>query len=196
MPGDHMPTQLPEFRDVEYLRKTRVAIHAFGLGFIIIKLTPTLRIHLYSNAVRQTTGPEDVPDHRYGFTSTVMRGRITNDIFHVVPAVSGDFSLSEVTCKPESSGDGVQLFDCDLIHVNSFTLTAGCGYTLAADTFHRVAAQDGTVTLLNRDPPSKEVARVARRRSQVETVCPFSANTFSEEELWGIYERAVSQEQV
>lgn len=182
-----------ELSDVSYLREACYAIHAFGLGFIQIKLTPEYRIHLYSNAVRQTTEPEDVHDHRYGFTSTVMQGSITNDLFHVTSDVNGEFNLSEVTCKPGAAGEGRALFDCSLSHVASFTLGTGCRYTLAANAFHRVSAADGTITFLHREPPSKEVARVARRKTQ-ELVCPFSANTFSEDELWAIYERSVSKD--
>jgi hypothetical protein len=181
-----------DFRDVDDLRSVCYAIHAFGLGFIQIKLTPECRIHLYIHEVRQTTEPEDVHDHRYGFTSTILRGGLTNDVFHVTPDVRGEFSLSEVTCKPGSAEADRKLFDCSLTHVGSFMIGAGNLYTLAADTFHRVSAQDGTITMLHREQPTKEFARVAKRKEQG-MVCPFSANVFSEDELWEIYEQSVSR---
>ena len=178
-----------DFRNVEAIRQQCYEIHAFGLGFIQIKLTPQSRLHLYTSAVRVTTEPEDVHDHRYGFTSTILQGAITNDIFHVDPG-GKDFTISEVTCKPGESGEDRPLFNCGVTYLGSFTMTEGSIYTLAADTYHRVHALEGTVTFLRRDDPFKEFARVARQKDQA-LVCPFSANVFSEDELWSIYEKAV-----
>lgn len=180
-----------EFRDTKFLRKNHTAIHAFGLGFIQIKLTQNHRIHLYSSTIRQTQELEEIHDHRYDFTSTILQGQLTNSTFFVTPNVNGNFSLSEVTCKPGLNGK--HLCDCDVTSEESSLLTTGYQYELLAGTFHRVSATDGTITFLTKSTPNKEFARVVHSKGQT-LVCPFSANVFSENELWEIYESAISKD--
>lgn len=182
------------FRDVEFLRQHCYDIHAFGLGFIQIKLDYGPRVHLYTRRVSQTTEPEDVHDHRYGFTSTVIQGRLVNELWNVIQDPLGEFELTQVTCKPGVEGTPEPLFNCRLERIAKHVVLPGPAYEgrykMERDTFHRVAADEGTITLLTRDKPTKEFASVARRRD-ASAVCPFSANTFTVGELWSIYEKAV-----
>jgi hypothetical protein len=189
---DHYVT----WKDVDFLRKYCLSIHAFGLGFIQIKLSFGPRLHLYTEQVRQTQEPEDVHDHRYGFLSTVIQGRLINELWAVVPDPNGEFELTQVTCKPGEAGEPEFLSTCRLQRIAKHAVLPGptyegC-YEMDRDSFHRVTADEGTITLLTRDKPSKEFARVARRKGSP-AVCPFSANVFSEDELWEIYERSVSR---
>lgn len=183
---------IPEFQNIFYLRRTCYEIHAFGLGFIQIKLTPETRLHLYTNKVRQTTEPEDIHDHRYGFHSKVLKGHLTNFIYPMQVDPEGAFSAAKVTCKKDAPGDGEELFRCSLGDEAIFFMEPGSSYTLGPDTFHRVRGAEGTLTYLTRNPPPyKEFARVIRRISDKPLMCPFSANTFSVDELWDIYEESV-----
>lgn len=180
-----------DFRDVAQLRSACYEIHAFGLGFIQIKLTPSSRFHLYTREVKQTTEPEDVHDHRYGFMSTVLQGSLQNTLWSVSEDPQGEFLVSGVTCKKGESGEQRPLFACRLDKLAQFTLGPGGVYSLERDAFHQVEAlQEGTITWLRRELPTKDLARVARRKDS-SPVCPFSANTWTDDELWNIYEKAV-----
>lgn len=173
------------------MRENCQEIHAFGLGFIQIKLGLSTRVHLYTDKVKQTTEPEEVHDHRYGFTSDVLMGSLTNELYHVNKDPEGNFTLREVTCKKGVEGESEPLYHCELKSLGKFIQKAGSSYALQADTFHRVSASEGTLTFLTRDPPPyPEHARVVGKRDRP-LVCPFSANTFTVEELWGIYEGIV-----
>lgn len=179
------------YPDINKVRDNCQKIHAFGLGFIQVQLTNKRRIHLYTSLVRKTVMSEEVHNHRYNFTSRVMHGELTNQIFSVTPDLSKypKFGMCDETCKEGSVPTEAQ--PVKMSQLVLFELKAGQGYHLMADAFHRVFAEENTVTILEWYGTVKDTAQVVRTWG-AEKICPFSVN-MPETELWEIYREAVNE---
>jgi hypothetical protein len=184
-----------DYKDIDLIKRNCTKIHAFGLGFIQIKLGEERRIHLYTSKVKLTSEPEEFHDHRYTFYSWILQGTLHQDIVEVHRGVSIDnHTLEYVTCDAEKSSVELLLpspAPVSLVSQISCEFVAGSSYRLEADTFHRVSAKENTITFLRRFPKTKNFAAVIKSAEKA-NVCPFSANTLSEDELWEIYSAAVA----
>ena len=83
--------------DLETLRRNHVRLYYFGLGFIQLKLDEVRRLHFYSARLPPIT--EDVHNHRYGFLSRVLAGRLTNRVYALGQGES--HVLVNETCNPD-----------------------------------------------------------------------------------------------
>lgn len=170
---------------LDYLKRNCVKIHSFGLGFIQIKLNDKERVHVYCPEVVVTTDEEEIHDHRYGFTSKIIKGSLTNIIYGL--DMSKDTHLiSFESCDPNRPVHNTEKIPCGIKEILAFTVNEGSVYSLDKDTLHRVKA-DRCITYLIRETPSKDVARVVSEKNK-KLVCPFSVNK-DEETLWKLVER-------
>lgn len=177
------PYKLEELFDVEFLKKNALEIHAFGLGFIQIKLSPHHRLHIYCPEVKITTTDEEVHDHRYSFLSHVLKGKLEHSSYALVEGET--HLLTYESCKKDIKIE-TPLTLTGLKLLESFTLSQGSSYFLHKDTLHQVKAEH-TVTFLIRETPSKDLARVIFKKEKQPT-CPFSSD-LDKELLWKIVER-------
>lgn len=174
--------------DLEFLKKNCLEIHAFGLGFIQIKLSFHHRLHIYCPDVKVTSGEEEVHDHRYDFKSEILRGEIENLIYDIN---EGDTHLIHFeNCRPEKLEKTKEPRPCTLKFSHSFLLKEGSSYVLDKDLLHKVRAKYA-ITFLTRKNPEKDLARVIQKKEE-ELICPFSVN-LPESELWRLVERELKR---
>lgn len=174
---------------IDWLRQHCEMIHYFGLGFIQVKFKPVnmvrTRMHFYTKELPPITPQEDVHNHRYGFTSEILKGEFIQSLWDVV---DGDkYVLEKESCKAgvevNEPGRPVNL---KLIGTNIYV--AGSRYGIPHTTFHSVQADDA-ITLLRLGKVEKDFAEVVRKKDS-EKVCPFSQKV-EEARLWEIVESMV-----
>lgn len=166
----------------EWLRANCEAIHYFGLGFIVVKLNDELRLHFYSPEYTSIVSDEDVHNHRYSFTSKILKGIFHQETFNVQLGVEGGYILSQESCR---EGESMPYsYPCSIEKIASHTYTAGSEYFIGENVFHRVKGEN-CITLIQRDKDVSLRKRYAEvvRKVNAPKVCPFSVKV-SEEELW------------
>lgn len=168
---------------LEGLKKQCTHIHYFGLGFIQIKLGPTHRIHFYTNLLPPIVDKEDVHNHRYDFTSTVLYGNFIQELFTVI---EGDTHvLEEESCTEGYVREASKSKVCSIEKTSNQHFSAGSSYFISHKTFHRVEASNA-ITFLSRSNYKKELAEVVKEKGKP-NICPFSKK-IPENELWNIVE--------
>lgn len=152
--------------------------HYFGLGFIQLKLDARRRLHFWVPRWPQIPGSDtELHDHRYDFRSTVLQGAVEQEVFAATPLqgtpFEGSLELVEVTCKPGHAGAPRSLGHARPLRLLAHRVDAGQSYELGHEAFHRAACVGDTITLVERGPVVKDVARVLRPAGSPPT-CPFS----------------------
>lgn len=180
---------MSKYLDINYLKKHCTKIHAFGLGFIQIKLGDINRVHIYCKEAGLTTQEEEIHNHRYNFTSLVLKGEIENKIYEVKPDPQGLFQQLNEACNPDVPKDMESLLVTEPKLVSRFVTAKGSEYFLDKDTFHRVQATEGTITVLTRGLVVKAQAQIVSPLNQKLT-CPFSVN-LPENKLWLLVEEKI-----
>lgn len=153
----------------------------FGLGFIQLKVDQTYRFHFYHNSLQPIVADDEVHDHRYNFTSYVLAGEFSQNLYNFVPDQNGMFEMIDVDCQTP----GVELEGSivgTLQFINASTYFPGSSYWLNKNIFHTVDARKNAITLLQRDKIEKKYARVVKPLGS-ETICPFSA-PMGESKCW------------
>lgn len=178
------PGSLQKYLSVDYLKNNHTKIHAFGLGFIQIKLGEVERVHVYTAKVSLTTTEEEIHNHRYNFTSTILKGTLKNKIYQVEANENGKFMLIDEACNPNVAKSDKKLRVNQPKLITEFNTGIGQSYHIDKDVFHQVEALEGTITLVERGPVVKSMAQIIYPED-ISTTCPFSSN-LPEEELWKI----------
>lgn len=177
--------------DLDTLKKNCKMIHAFGLGFIQLKLSEDTRLHFYVPEVNKTGGDTESHNHRYGFTSRIVKGYLTNELYAFKPTMIGNYLMVNEACdpnKPKSTKDPER---GKLILLASHEMTAGSVYTMEQDTLHMVRTERAITYLMRHPGEFKDFAQVVHHES-VDLICPFSAN-MPEKDLWEIVEREINE---
>lgn len=169
------------YLDIDALRRSGARPAWFGLGFVQLKLDESRRLHFWHRVPGQGTPEEEMHDHRYGFTSVVLAGRMVHEVLDYAEAADGDHEMFEVSCKPCAPADPRPLSRGRVSLAGRYVLGAGSEYFFPADRFHR-GFGEGAVTFLTRGPVEKELARVVHPVG-APTACPFSFR-MSEAECW------------
>ncbi len=171
---------------IEDLKKNYQMIHYFGLGFIQLKLSDTYRLHFYTDRINKILDEEEVHNHRYDFTSYVLKGKFNMKLFKTIEG--NEFTIDDEDCQNHDGQEivtdkKVETYGIQKISENNYS--AGDSYWLEKDTFHRVKG-DECITLLERGEVAKKYAQVLTPINKSK-VCPFSKK-IEEEELWKIVE--------
>jgi len=182
-----MPDTLPSSVDgvpltVAGLKATGARPHWFGLGFIQLKIDDDRRLHFWHPDLMADTPEEELHDHRYEFTSRIVRGAMTHETWEFVEDQYGDHEMVEVSCEPGKEADPNPVARGHVRLAGRYTMVEGSVYTFPPTGFHRIEASRA-VTLLTRGPKVRDVARVIKELG-APTVCPFSKD-IPEDELWG-----------
>ncbi len=171
---------------VEGLRKGGYEPHWFGLGFIQMKLNESERIHFWHPELQADVPEEEVHDHRYDFTSTIVAGELVHEVYGFRGNLDRDIAdheLVHVSCDPHKAVPEnllkPRIGELDLY--GTHTMVAGSRYFFPARRFHKTKPSRA-VTLLTRGPIQHEFARVIRPIGSL-PVCPFS-NPKSVSVLW------------
>lgn len=175
---------MKQYLDIFYLKEHCSKIHGFGLGFIQIKLGEKERVHVYTQKIKTTSQPEEIHNHRYDFTSHILKGSLVNKLYQVTPDLDGDFLLVNESCNPLIPKNLNQVKVKTPVLMGEFITQSHQSYFLQKDVFHQVSAEEGSISLVRRGEVIKENAQVVYPAKQI-SICPFSY-TYSEEELWQI----------
>lgn len=157
---------------VDGLRSSGRSPAWFGLGFIQLKLDDENRIHFWHPDLMADTPEEELHDHRYEFTSRILRGTLVHETWEFVAAPDGDHEMVEVSCEPGVEAAPVPLGRGIVRPAGIYRMVEGSSYTFPPTGFHRIEASRA-VTLLNRGPKVRDVARVLKPLG-AETICPFA----------------------
>lgn len=175
--------------NIDYLKKNHTKIHAFGLGFIQLKLSQTTRVHFYVPEVNKTGGDTEVHNHRYDFMSQILKGQLHNEIYIFEPSEDGDCEMVDEACSKDRPASTKAPISGSVNLLSTQTMQAGSHYLMRMNTLHMVRTERA-VTLLYRDPPPyRDFAQVVKSK-KADLVCPFSAN-LPEKDLWEIVEREI-----
>lgn len=166
---------------VDSLRQSGCIPHWFGLGFIQLKLNDSQRLHFWHPDLTQDVSDEELHDHRYEFTSKLLVGELTHQVFEFVVDPLGDHEMVQVACEPGKEVDPEPISRGRIHAAGTYVLRPGSQYTFPPTGFHRTVA-NRAVTLLTRGPKVAEFARVIRKLGEA-SVCPF-AREIPEAELW------------
>lgn len=176
---------------VDWLKNESTMIHYFGLGFIQIKLkNPSLRIHIYTELLPPITSEEDIHNHRYDFTSYIVKGEFKQELFSSTHSESleSKYIIEAESCK-EGQESNIVGYCNELKPIHKATYVAGSNYHLDHDTFHRVSSTNA-ITLLHRGDYKKAAALVARPIGEAK-VCPFSQK-IEEDKLWNFVKTCIT----
>lgn len=165
--------------NIDLLKKNHQKIHYFGLGFIQVKIDSITRVHFYSSELPAIISDEEIHNHRYDFTSVIIKGGFGQQIYQVIP---GDTHLlEEESCQEGVSGGKTKL--CSVKMIGEHVYYPNSRYFVDHNVFHKVQAVD-CVTLLTRSDYKKDLAEVIRPVG-AEKICPFSQK-IEEGSLWEI----------
>ena len=178
-----------EYLDIARL-KTLGKPHYFGLGFIQLKLNAVERLHFYHPDLMPILDQEEIHDHRYDFSSMVLKGALMNTLYTYDKVCFAEYGLYEVSCKKDDAGkEPAFLGECMIHRLANFTVETGQTYNLTRDVFHRIEYPVPTVTFLRREHIFKDYARIIKE-IDAPSVCPFS-KVMDEEEIWETIEKII-----
>lgn len=170
--------------EIDWLKNNHQMIHYFGLGFIQLKLDNVSRLHFYTEELPPIVSEEDVHNHRYDFTSTILKGELTQEIY-TYDLIEKTHIIEEESCKSGIKCHAEELLFCGIKLLSTQKFSTGSSYWIDHDTFHRIIAKN-CITFLQRDGYKKEFAKIIRKKDKL-PVCPFSKK-IEEQKLWDIVE--------
>jgi len=180
-------TDINKLLDINYLKENHTRIYYFGLGFIQIVLNKYERIHFYTDELPTTN--EDIHNHRYNFTSTILKGQFRNDKYKLIP---GDTHiLKNESCNSDKELENNVEIPVSVEFIESKEYKQGDSYDMFYNEFHAVDYSGDTITYLKRSDIITDYAQVIYKKDS-EEVCPFS-NKGDEDKLWSIVETILTK---
>lgn len=151
----------------------------FGLGFVQLKLSDTERMHFWYPDI-PCPEREEIHNHRYDFSSTVLAGQLRHEVYHLDKVRSlttavqeQDWEIFETNCAPNKEGTVETVTPCSVTRMGVFDLVAGSTYEFPHTSFHTTEGTKFAITHLTRVLPKPlEFASVVKLRGAA-TVCPF-----------------------
>lgn len=194
--GWHGPVATANLLNTDFLKARGAVPHYFGLGFIQIKLDDVHRLHAWVPDWPAIPGAEtELHDHRYPFTSHVLKGAIEHELFAAGPLQDlpgpGLWEVAAVSCKPGAAEEARLLGYAAPTRLAAFRIGAGHSYALTPDAFHRARAHGPAVSLLARQPTERDEARILREPG-APSACPFSLKV-PVDECWTGFARVANR---
>lgn len=155
--------------DIDYLVKNHKRIYNFGLGFIQVVLSDDTRAHFYSGSVPRTN--EEIHNHRYNFTSEIIKGNFIQEKYILVPGDS--HLLTNESCSKERELSNVISIETGVALADRSEYCQGETYSIYFNEFHKVDYVGNTITFLTRSKIITDYAQVIFQKGQ-EKICPFS----------------------
>ena len=166
-----------------------ISVH--GNGFIQIDLTSILRINVWHPELpRRQSVTTDLHDHRFGFESQIIRGRIRNVLYHVRAHNDGDHHLYRATGERKPNGNRELVSDgfryrCTIWDTKEY----GIGETYCMDplVFHRsIPVEPLTATLMKKTRIIKDHKAMVMCHAREEPDQEFSRHGTDPAILWGL----------
>jgi len=178
-----MPVDETKYLNIDWLRETGAEPSWFGLGFIQLKLNSVERMHFWHPSLTPDVTEEEIHDHRYNFTSTILKGEMHHETWNFIPSAFGSWVMCEVSCDPAEPVVDPRQITGGAVLTGTYWFREGSRYMFPKGEFHRTKTEQ-CVSLLRREEPEAPFARVIRRKHDPE-ICPFS-NPKDPEYLWGV----------
>lgn len=165
--------------DIDWLRSNHTRLYYFGLGFIQLKIDEIHRLHFYTPKLPAFN--EDIHNHRYDFTSHVIKGNIVNKYYQL--AEGNSHLLKNESCNQEIAAPVLDQ-PCAVVETEAVLYGEGNRYSLTHDVFHTVKAPGPCITCLTRGDYTKPYAQIVIPKNGG-GACPFSQEV-AEDRLWEI----------
>lgn len=170
---------------VDDLRKMGGYPHYLGLGVIKCRVGADESYHFYSD--RAEVLVNQIHDHRFGFTSTILKGVLKNTIY-IIDGQDPDsvLQVERGECKKEADRE-ILVANANMKELINFTSCVGESYYIAYDTLHQIEVVTPTlVTHLKKEPFSQIAPRFVVDTS-MPRVCAMSKPK-TQDECWEIIE--------
>ena len=168
---------------IDELRALGGKPHYMGLGVVKYMFRKDRAYHFYSELAPAIV--EDIHEHRFGFTSKVIKGIMKNYIYDV----DGQDPKSTLQVERGECHAGaervIEVPNANIIELCTFTTVEGESYHIAYNTLHRVESiTPKVITLLAKEPRVQNNPRFVTDAANP-SVCAFSQPK-SEKECWEI----------
>lgn len=151
--------QMPTF---DWLREHGENIRVHGNGFLQLDLPGQNRLHIFSHpdlpAQRQST---HIHDHRFGFKSQILRGRLANICYRVEASRAPTHRV--YSAVPRNGEDTVLKdtgFVGQLVAIMAEVYQAGDSYKMWPKVFHETMTNELTVTFMAKNETTDHAPRV------------------------------------
>ena len=130
-----------------------------GNGFIQLDLTDRVRAHFWGlkEIPRQTVSTQ-IHDHKFGFTSHVLKGALRQFEYRIVPEPDGFSSRYQphIARMRHQADTALEPFckPINLTPANSFDIFAGQHYAMTTDAIHETVPLMPTVSVIRKDAPT------------------------------------------
>jgi len=170
---------------IDELRKRATYVHYLGLGVIKCRIGKYESYHFYSD--RSPVLVNQIHDHRFGFTSTILKGVLKNTIY-IIDGQDPEsvLQVERGECKKEADRE-ILVTNANMKELTNFTSCAGESYYIAYDTLHQIeVVTPALVTHLKKEPFSQIAPRFVVDTS-VPHICAMSQPK-TRNECWEIIE--------
>lgn len=177
-----------QFFSIDTLKSYGVDPQYFGLGFIQLKITDDTRLHFYHDDLPVLA--EEPHDHRYGFTSYVLKGKFIQEFYSFCPDKKGVWEKVNVSCDPANPSPDDRIVGT-LETLATCEFNPGDAYDINSSTLHTVAGKNNAITYLCRNAIEKEFPYIVRLIGAA-SVCPFS-KPISVPKCWDMIEDMITE---
>lgn len=187
--------------NLKAVRATGSKPRVHGNGFIQLDLTDRTRLHIFGDPrIPRQKVATMIHDHVFGFTSTIIVGRLINVVYCTEPREHGDYRVyipeiregEDTILKPTSMQVVVNPIHVDIINWNSGSRK----YGILPFEFHESFAPDGpaaTVIIKTDRTQAQGAERLPRVLVPVDKVPDNDFNRYDADEdlLWRIIEQTL-----
>lgn len=171
---------------IDQLRALNGRPHYMGLGCVkYVFRQSSQAYHFYSDKAEILV--EDIHEHRFGFTSKVIKGELKNYIYDVHSSdPESTLQVERGECKPGAERI-VEVANANVVELCTFVTSPGQTYSLHQTTLHRIeCVTPKVITVINREPMTELMPRFIIDTANP-SVCAFSEPK-SVKECWEIIE--------
>lgn len=169
---------------IDELRKLGGQPHYMGLGVIKYAFRGNRAYHFWSDLAPAIV--EDIHEHRFGFTSKIVKGELKNYIYNVDGQdPNSTLQVERGECFPGAERI-IEVPNANVVEMCTFTTVAGKSYKITYDTLHRVELiTPKVITLLDKEVPAVQENPRFITDTSCPSVCAFSQPR-TQEECWEV----------
>ena len=158
---------------IDQLRALNGRPHYMGLGVVKYPFRKNQSYHFYSDKAKVLV--EDIHEHRFSFTSNVIKGKLKNYIYDICGAnPASTLRVERGECAPDVKRD-IIASNINLIELCTFVTEPGQEYHIHYTTLHRIEClTTKVITLLNKELPFAQTTPRFITDTANPSVCAFS----------------------
>jgi len=177
---------------VDELRALDGHAQYMGLGVIKYAFRKNRAYHFYSNKILSIV--DDIHEHKFGFTSTVIKGELKNYIYEIDGTdPNSTLQVERGVCGRDTIRTLVQS-NINLVESCTFTTRPGQSYHIEYTTLHKIEClTPKVITLLTKELPLSQLDPQFITDATKQAVCAFSQPK-SDAECWELIEYTLSDD--